>query len=486
LFILITPLATRAGAQSEQKEAPARIKNPDSNAIELPWSRPDATRPASPVSSMRELLALYGITEDDLAQMRDDGILVSDEEHLLLRILFRLGRLPPHEYAAWSQTSPDWDEVLEQPAAARANVFRLQGRVTKVEKKDVPTERSTSLGFSEFYGVTLQLEGGQAAIVFARHIPSAWLDERVRETPARADAVLLEAGTNADGRPQFVFAAAHMAWSPDHVYPQHGVSAAHLLLAQQGVDMGLFENVRATNGQDFMPADRELFYQILEAASQSDTGTLPSEVYSRLNVPQLLTNPRAFQGVPYKFVAQARRVSKIVVDDPDIQQLYGLDHYFELDVLLPLDDRPVRLQGQGADTGPLYENNYPATFCTTQLPPRLAELAAERTPEQNQRGMINEHLELSGYFFKVWAYKSEYVSSFDPHQNHLSPLFIGSSVKLAPSPPLRGRERITLLFAVAFVAAMAIIGWTAWRSRKHRHHAPRGPAILPRQKSLGG
>ena len=74
-------------------------------------------------------------------------------------------------------------------------------------------------------------------------------------------------------------------------------------------------------------------------------------------------------------------------------------------------------------------------------------------------------LRIAGFYFKLWAYKSEYISSFDPNDRQISPLFISDTPQIVePSPagsPLWG-----WIGGSAFLIALCFLAVVAWFFRR--------------------
>ena len=141
----------------------------------------------------------------------------------------------------------------------------------------------------------------------------------------------------------------------------------------------------------------------------------------------MLTQPETQHGRLVSLSGTAKRVQKIAIDEPDIQQRFGIDHYYQVDVFVSLDNTEIRFEPKGGKKeAPVFRNNYPVTCCVLALPAGLPA-----------RDDISVPVRFAGVYFKLWAYKSEYVSAFDDRQRQVSPLFIATTPRVAEVRRLR-------------------------------------------------
>jgi hypothetical protein len=89
------------------------------------------------------------------------------------------------------------------------------------------------------------------------------------------------------------------------------------------------------------------------------------------DLPALLTTPDKLLGHGYDVTGNARRVQKVSVPEQYRQRL-GLDHYYEIDLLIPLDKQAIRLTpAKGKKGMPTYTDGFPATLCVASIPENL-------------------------------------------------------------------------------------------------------------------
>jgi hypothetical protein len=151
----------------------------------------------------------------------------------------------------------------------------------------------------------------------------------------------------------------------------------------------------------------------------------------------------------------ARRIQRIVVAEDDVRERFDIDHYYQIDIFVPLGDEEVRLGSGNADEAvPVFRNSYPVTCCVLELPPGM--------PEGDD---VSLSIQTAGFYFKLWAYRSEYVSSFDRRQRQISPMFVATTPRQVETrlgvDPIWG-----WILGGAFLVAMLCLATAAWFFRR--------------------
>jgi hypothetical protein len=78
---------------------------------------------------------------------------------------------------------------------------------------------------------------------------------------------------------------------------------------------------------------------------------------------------------------------------------------------------------------------------------------------------VHQAVEIAGFFFKLWAYRSEFIARVDEKQRQLAPLFIAHTV-LPVEPPPSQHAYLTWLVGSFFFAATAALLVAAWLYRR--------------------
>jgi hypothetical protein len=376
---------------------------------------------------LRHLLGLLGVDRSQLNYVQDGTELSADDMEPLARLLYVLPRLGRAERAAWSRTATDWALFEQQPAEKRLEMVSLDGRVLQIERIDIAPEAAQRFGYDHFYQLEVVAAPGERHIkLCTRRIPQPW-NRHPQQVPTdgfpiRADAVFFKRAESFNGVDRLLFVTDRIAWHPQQPDPAWGVSAGAALLGSQGMDISLLDDL--VQGQPLLQEDREAFYQMLWAARRIPPTAIASQAKPvHDDLAQLITEPSTKAGDAYHLRGLARRAVLVRVPDADIQQRWGIDHYFEVELFLPLDQR-ITLRDPQTGKELTYQN-FPLTLCIAALPTGM--------PQGDE---IRQLIRLDAFFLKLRSYRSRFVDDADDaDQQHvsrrqLSPLFIAPTVTL--------------------------------------------------------
>ena len=120
--------------------------------------------------------------------------------------------------------------------------------------------------------------------------------------------------------------------------------------------------------------------------------------------------------------------------------------------------RNVRFVEKGNSDGKLF-TDYPFVICVPEIPPGMEIGDDMRVP-----------LSFSGFFIKLWAYRTEFMSGKQPRtgrpQLQLSPLLIGPTVVLE-RVGVETDPYIGMTLACVFTACLLGIWFVLWRNSIH-------------------
>lgn len=401
-----------------------------------------------PITNAREFLEAYGVTESYWARAVDGRAIEEGERELLFQLLYRAGQIRPEEAYRWREASFDYDAVRQSPNDARGRLFRIRCRVEQVERLIPAEEIQARMGLPAFYRCRLVDGDNRALAVYARQIPQAWSLDHPPEGRAQVDGLFFKWSASDSGKPLPVFVADRVGWLPPG------------LLGQLGMDVSLFDHLEEVDdtpagrlAKHFLTErDRECFYELMAAVERAPEGELNARALKRLQeqgltrspVAPLFNRPEESRGKLVRLVGTARRVEKVPVNDPDIQDRFGIDHYYT--IYLFTDD----------------SQNYPLVVCTRHIPNEL--------PLGEGAG-YRENVSAAGFFFKSWAYQPIHV--LDPDREEvtwqLSPLIIAREVQRhGESGPVAGFQWAYLLPGGLVVLVFGV--WLAvwWMNRSER------------------
>lgn len=418
---------------------------------------------ATPASNLRGLLELAGIDESYFRNLTDGQPLEADGGETLVRILYRLPSIPVAKFDLWRHAPMEWPALVAGVASLRGEVFRLEGLSREVRRVELPAELARRLEFDHYYCVSAELQpGNQPAVICTRQLPRAWPDNGACRERIGAWGVLLKATGKQENGAGLAFAAPRLMWFPERETASLGIKPDHVFLARLGMDLALLDDMRTRDRGELTSQDSEWFYQLLAAVGRARPGLLEQQPARSVPIAALLTEPDSQRGRIFQLSGGLRRITRIEVADSELAERFGIDHYFELDVFVPLGDEVIRLgEPQQGREVPTFSNRYPVTICVRSLPTGLA-------PGQDQR----EEIEMRAVFARLWAFRSGFVSSFDSGQLQPAPLFIGREPRVVERGPMISTSMARAFFGVLVVllllGGLALWRWQSAETAAHR------------------
>ncbi len=404
---------------------------------------PGLAKPEPLIRGARDLLKLYGMTDERLGQITDGDVALVDNEDqqvLLLRMLIGAKRFSLGDLRRYAQPPAEWSKTLP---ASRGELYNLRGHVTKVETIAPPERLAERFELPRYYRCEVELDGKQPAVIYALQVPKEWQQsadappstEPLRERIGAAG--FLVRSVNTAGNTLFEFTTQRLAWYPAGP------------LGDLEADAGLFETVR--NNAPLEAGDTESFYDMLAACGRVTSQQLirmAPETYPvatmfprRHKQTREIIEPQAERGELIKLTGTAQRAVKIHLEDPDKIAAYGFDHYFEVEVW-------------HADVV-----GNPIVFCLRKLPKEMP--VGER---------IAVDVTVAGFFLKTWAYRINKSSDSTDEKTRfqIAPLLIGREALLVPREPPNPYLQLAggLLFAVAVVGAWIGVAWSQREDKK--------------------
>lgn len=449
----------------------------------------------APVSGPRELFALYGFDDSYFAKLPDATPLDDDQTEPLLRGLFALRKFTREEVSRWRHPGRELPQWLEDAPRHAGEVIELRGRLKRVARVRPDSEVARRFDLPQYFRCEVELASpATSAMIFALAIPRAWLgeDEEQRECDLRTgcSAVFLKRQSRDAAQPAPVFLAQRMAW-----FPEEGNFAT---LGNLGFDAGLMDGVRdkvaLANSTDL---EREAFYQLLDAVGRTAPGELHAVAATELrsakqiwetdlrgrehngpgdatprdeltrrieraaagadDVTPLFNSPEDSRGRLVTLVGMARRAIEIRVDDADVRARFGIERYYEIEMVTP-DSR-----------------GNPIAICVRELPPELP-LGED----------LHEPIRASGFFLKAWGFRTaqSHLAAPGEIRKQLAPLLIGRDVawlKLAPEPET---PRAWIVAGVVAVTALAL--GAAWWIQRDRRRVKPLPERIEIRDDIGG
>ena len=455
--------------------------SPASSSDELPWNRKPQRSPRPPAAteiSAQMFLQQKGIVESQLRSLSNDTAWSPEAEDTTIKILYHLPTISPHYIHRWSDKPAPWQTLATNPEEHQVNFFRINGRLKKIEKKQIISEAARLLHFDHYYQALVEIPGTpHTAIVCTRHFPAHWKPGKEMDEKVEVAGLFLKLGVQESDRHTFYFAAPRITWLPDRLDTAAGISKAHLLLASMGVDIGLFSHITRQTRHEFTGDERACFFQLLSAVSKTTSAKLSREQPRKLEIPNLLRNTTSAQGQLFTLEGTARRITRIVVEDPGIQEQFKsdidgdgqadlLDHYYQIDMFVSLKGKSVQVKKDANDkNAPVFSNVYPVNVCVRTLPPELAKMNQELVSGKPNQDLLRATVRLHGFFFKTWSYQTVYASSKDEEGFQTSPIFIATEPKVIPTKIVRS-PYIGVIISIVFTIILIACWFFIWKSNR--------------------
>ena len=416
---------------------------------DLPWNKREpktSNMPSLGAVNPRDFMA--NMEDSKVDSFFDDNPPDPDAE-ALVKILYNLPRIGVENIEPLVR-DVSLTTIRDEPKPYRIQFLRLRGRVKRITAHEIVPELVEIFDFEEFYILDVDVNGSPL-VIYARQLPEAWRLEEAVDYETGCLAMFLHRATPQDDQTHLVFATDRAAWYPTQPQPELGITEDLVRLASLGMDVGLIDDVKKLNRQWLGSRDRECFYQMIAAANSADPAQLRNAATAKFDIAPLLTEPQQQHGRLIRFTGNARRITRIAVNDPDIRQRFGIDHYYEIGMFVPLGDQPVRIgKGTREDEGVVFTERFPVMCCVTSLPPDL--------PPQDD---MNQEIEITGFYFKLAAYKSEFISQHEQRQRQPSPMFIGIQPRVVirdySTNPIWG-----LVIGIGFLAVLGIAWFGIW------------------------
>jgi hypothetical protein len=446
-------------AKSESPAAPSEELRPKPAPGALPWEEPPRTSEPvlRPPSGAKEILERYNIGESQLAGFFNGQPLGSSEEEVLAKILYHYSRFGLDNVERWRKPDVAWDQLAAAPAEHRGEIIPIRGRALRVEESKLLPELAELLEFDHYYRVTLQIaDSPYQAIICTRRIPTAWKVGEKLDEPAVADGLFLKLGDETAEQPQLYFAADRVGWLPEKPQAEAHVGPSQIELAKLGFSAGLWDDVRASKTLPLGDQDREAFYQLLSTLGKPSASGLKAAGPEPLDPVPLLKAPEEHLGEVLHVRGRVQRVMKVPVEDADIRRRLGIDHYYEIDLFLPLGEKSLKF-GKDAKGGesPVYGTTFPLTLIVRDLPADL--------PEGEH---VRDVVRADGVFFKVWTYRAKYTDQFNQLQPAL--MFLATQPTVIHNEPQTNTVvggLVIAAFVVALGTALIVRWWFGWTDR---------------------
>ncbi|MGL6194210.1 MAG: hypothetical protein ACRC2T_05250 [Thermoguttaceae bacterium] len=384
--------------------------------------------------------------------------------------------------------NPDFELENEESKETKSIIITEKEAVLKkFWQIPVSQENSKAYGFSDYYICQAEISKNRPKIAdsansdsadfkkletvfcISAHVPAAFTVKGAQEQRIGFTGVALKTS------PIRIYVAPRIEWFPDTLLGKHGFDAGSLdavpvlPLSELAKKQKNGEKIDLTPLR-FTEKDQQPFYQMLSAATKIPKEIVNEKVESELkksgsdqfDVIDLFNRPEKFRDPENENLARiagnARRIDKILVEDEEVKQQFGIDHYYQ--VTLFTDD----------------SQSNPLVFCIRDIPSGL--------PCGSEVG-FNIPISLTGFFYKTWAFRKmgENTSVTEPGEEtsekssgtwQFAPLLIGAKVDwfTIPSDPHENTPSAKLPLYTSAVTFLALVFiWIIIR-RRYRRNKP--------------
>ena len=484
----------------------------------LPWNQNKISDHQLPFSiahstTAEQILEISGIGPSELRFLIDLDPVVGKDIDTIGKLLAVFPKISESDIQRLTKPTANTDSAITLDVLAsdvdryRIKFFTIQGRATIVKRQYIIPEAARLIGFNSFFWVTIKSDHSNIPIRIAtRKLPIAWFPDSWKrpatavlngaeespmpqteqplpfeiDEPILVDGLLLKT-TAENEQLELIMAASRVKWLPTNVSTERHVHSSMVLLSQHGFDSGLLDEIRRTNKSALGHNDREAFYQILKILQPSTALDSIQHVHQQSPppTPQIVdyfNNTRALQGQFVTIHGDVRQISRIAIVNSKMQQRLGSDHYWQLDLSIPIGKHRIRVKTNDADQeGIIFQNRFPLQVCVNHLPAELQQAMNELRQGVDGRKLLRENVTIQGVFFKLWSYQSALTMRDGPEREQLSPLIIASAIRIHTKPTVDQSGR-GIYVAIAFIGAMLVITFFLVRAGKADRQAKRRTA----------
>lgn len=316
------------------------------------------------------------------------------------------------------------------------------------------------------YRLRVQVSGlddsASETYLFVRRAPSQWLNHKVLNQPFRANLIQLTDGlygaTSSFHRNEApkdgdlstssakIGIATEVQWmfsddrSINALAPDMPADWKRMLLS--GSDLTWLDRARLRQNSSLSYADRESFYSLLRIATEfrqpSDTEKLGPVAWAKLSETDLLTSAQAkWVGRAIEVKGRIARITRLAIDSEESQELAGARFYYELDGFIRLEGKriviappkDVEQNSENVRTEELvYENEFPFTVVTLNLPEFLTKGLVDRDGVEHQSWELQRWVDVRGIYFRNWSYRSDFVSRDNSRERQMAPLIVAAEL----------------------------------------------------------
>lgn len=417
-------------------------------------------------------MELSGYSISEAYDVKDD-VALDFEDPYIIRLLYRIKTTSPKSRGNYSKYSTDvtWEKLVETPEDFRFWVFDRTVRLKKITKYRFKSADDDS----EIKGVYVchcENENQKPLIVLSRSMPKNLPVDETIDEPVALSGFLYARSLGVDSQDTEtktpVFITDRLAWHPDKIVEGRS-NHSHVVLAQNGVDVGQLDFVEQSNTHSLGKRDSEAFFQMI--AGMKDL-PLETEFKDPVGFTGLMRKSGSNFGNMARIKGVVRNCTEVQISNADVKKRLGISKYFQLMLFPDLDGGKVKIKNKSGKD--VEYQRFPITVCCTELPPGTSEEDLKHKP-----------LVVEGFFFRFWRYKSDMTDAIIEESvakgekpgisGQVSPLIIAR----VPTQIESKDGKLNLIFLAFMTALIAgIVGLFAYFRISDRGHPSPGQEIL--------
>ena len=249
-------------------------------------------------------------------------------------------------------------------------MMRTRGTAVRVRAHRLPPETAANWDFDQLYEFEFETHDGKELRILSANCPNSWRRGLQAKQPASVSGLRL--GT-LDGRPLWV--AKRVEWYPQLVDRQLGLNQGQLELAAAGMDIGLFDQLRRSNRKAIEPGDADPLFQLMLATNRLQGNGNRGTDADLENWLPAISDSLNHLGERFYLEGKLTAVSQVAIDSSYYRKKLGIDHYYQLSVMVPLGDNEIRIVNSQQDNDEskkpeelVYRGNYLVTVIAPELP----------------------------------------------------------------------------------------------------------------------
>jgi hypothetical protein len=214
----------------------------------------------------QDMLAAAGFDPETLAKISTDSDIDTEDWQLIAQLVYRLRQFSPAQLQRWA-TLPDAVPKYEKADKQLGHLMAIAAIVVSVERVALPEDLASETVLLQLYRCRFREIGRtDDGVVLVPRIPSAWQGRAITAEPVRFLGVALGSASSGEDQVSLLLTN-HLAW-----YPRSDVSIGRLLLARQGMDVALLDEVKQRQPfvKPSVSREGEAFYRTLTALASVD------------------------------------------------------------------------------------------------------------------------------------------------------------------------------------------------------------------------